>query len=483
MILKSRELILNKITNFTQNMKKNLSWELLDTCMTTEIRRLRRFLESPYFNKRADLVQLFDVLLKYRIKEIVPTKEEVWTIIFPETPFDNQEMRLLLSYFLKTQEQFLIVEKMMSNDLEQHANLLSAYREKNLNRHFQKALNRSEKALAKQTFRHPEYHFANFKLEQEKLLFQAKSGRTRALNVQNLEDNLDHAFLSMKLRQACTSLSHQAVFNAQYRITLMEEILEKAQQPEFRDVPAISVYYHCYLALFEANNEQHFQNFKQVLFKNTGHFPTEEMRSLYLLVINFCIKKINANQHEYLREALDLYKKGLEEVVLLEKEKLSRFSYNNIVGISLRLGDLKWASWFVETYKNNLDASYRDVTYSLSAARLAFELKDFDKALSRLQTADYNDLINSMVAKVLLLKIYYKTNETDLLYSHLKTMKMFIQRNKKMGYHYENWSNIVRYTQRLMELNFFDKKAIQDLRCLIEKEEILTEKRWLLSQL
>ncbi|MFT4761188.1 MAG: hypothetical protein ACI9LN_003170 [Saprospiraceae bacterium] len=392
-------------------------------------------------------------------------------------------MRLLLSYFSKVQEQFLVVEKMMGNDLEQQALLLSAYREKNLNRHFQKALKRSEKELNKQTFRHPKYHFSNFKLEQEKLLFQAKSRRTRALNLQNLEDNLDHAFLSMKLRQACTSLSHQAVFNTQYHITLMAEILEKVRQPHFINIPAITVYYHCYLALFEANNEAHFQNFKQVLFENTGRFPKEEMRSLYLLVINFCIKKINANQYIYLREALDLYKKGLEEEILLEDQKLSRFSYNNMVGISLRLGDFHWAAWFVETYKNNLDASYREVTYSLSSARLEFERKNFNRALSHLQKSDYNNLINSILAKILLLKIYYETKETDLLFSHLKTMQMFIRRNKKTGYHYENWGNIIRYTQRLMELNLFDKKAVEELQELIQKEAILTEKRWLLGQL
>ena len=52
-----------------------------------------------------------------------------------------------------------------------------------------------------------------------------------------------------------------------------------------------------------------------------------------------------------------------------------------------------------------------------------------------------------------------------------------------MGYHYQNWSNIVHYTQRLMELNFFDKKSVQELRESIEKEAVLTEKRWFLSQL
>jgi len=464
-------------------MQNTLIWDIIYTFSTPEIRRFRRFLESPYFNQRTDLIQLFEGLLPFRLKNNIPEKTEIWKIIFPDKNYDNQEMRLLLSYFLKVLEQFLVVEKMMGNHLEQHALLLSAYREKNLNRHFQKALNRSEKQLQKQTFRHSEFYFSNFKLEQEKLFFQAKAGRTQALNLQSLEDNLDHAFLSMKLRQACTSLSHQAVFNTQYRIALMEEILEKAAQPEFLIIPAISVYYHCYLALFESEKEVHFQNFKRILFENTALFPKEEMRSLYLLVINFCIKKINANEEEYLREALDLYQKGLEENLLLEKERLSRFSYNNIVGIALRLGDFEWAKWFVESYKNYLNKSYQEVTYSLSSARLAFELKEFDRALSYLQTADYKDLINSMVAKVLLLKIYFETNETDLLDSHLKTMKMFIRRNKKMGYHYQNWSNIIHYTQRLQELNFFDKKAVKELSEIIEKEEVLTEKRWFLGKL
>ncbi|MFT4761189.1 MAG: hypothetical protein ACI9XO_001067 [Paraglaciecola sp.] len=54
-------------------MQKKRAWELLATFSTTEVRRFRRFLESPYFNKRIDLVQLFDALLQFRIKEIVPT--------------------------------------------------------------------------------------------------------------------------------------------------------------------------------------------------------------------------------------------------------------------------------------------------------------------------------------------------------------------------------------------------------------------------
>ena len=43
--------------------------------------------------------------------------------------------------------------------------------------------------------------------------------------------------------------------------------------------------------------------------------------------------------------------------------------------------------------------------------------------------------------------------------------------------------NLIRYTQRLMAINFYDKKAVALLRNKIEKEENLTEKEWLIAQL
>ena len=81
------------------------------------------------------------------------------------------------------------------------------------------------------------------------------------------------------------------------------------------------------------------------------------------------------------------------------------------------------------------------------------------------------------------MKVYFETGEFDLLDAHLKTMRMFIRRNKRMGYHHRNWQNIVRFTQKLMELNPFDQQEREVLRQAIEQEEVLTEREWLLGQL
>ena len=73
--------------------------------------------------------------------------------------------------------------------------------------------------------------------------------------------------------------------------------------------------------------------------------------------------------------------------------------------------------------------------------------------------------------------------EYELLDFHLWTMRMFIRRNKKMAYHRGNWSNIVRCTHKLIELNPFDEQRRNQLRQQIGQEETLTEKEWLLEQL
>ncbi|HOY07075.1 MAG TPA: hypothetical protein PLO67_16825, partial [Saprospiraceae bacterium] len=100
-----------------------------------------------------------------------------------------------------------------------------------------------------------------------------------------------------------------------------------------------------------------------------------------------------------------------------------------------------------------------------------------------LQRSDYKDLLNNLIAKTLQLKIYFETDEYDLLESHLTSMSNFIRRHTAIGYHRTNYSRIVYYTRQLIALNFRDAQAVADLRDKISREEILTEKEWLLGRI
>jgi len=464
-------------------MQRSLIWDLIKQFSTQEWRDFRRFLKSPYFNTREDLLTLFEYLMKKRSLDIPPSRESVFMEVFPNRQFDKTEMRLMLSYLFRLLEQFLRIEENEKNIATQKNSLLSIYRNRNLQRQLRKTLNQTQKLHKNSNQQHPEYYLEAYYLEREEYDILSSVGRTQELNLQEVEDSLDSAFISFKLRQACLTRAHEAVFNTKYDVRLLKELLDIAQSDAFENVPAIVVYSYCYRALYDAPTEENFRLLREKLIEVTPSFPQNEIRTLYLLAINYCIKQINKAQLIYLKEALDLYKSGLDNNLLLNNGFLSRHAFNNIVGISLRLGDFAWTETFVNKYKSALPAPYRAAAFQLNSGRLAYARKEYDKALIHLQKSDYRDILDNMVAKILQIKIYYETDEFDLLQSHLKTVEMYIRRNKKISYHYTNWRNIIRYTQRIVEVNHFDKAAVEKLRTAIKKEGILTEKDWLLQQL
>ncbi|HNM27251.1 MAG TPA: hypothetical protein PKL15_17530, partial [Saprospiraceae bacterium] len=71
----------------------------------------------------------------------------------------------------------------------------------------------------------------------------------------------------------------------------------------------------------------------------------------------------------------------------------------------------------------------------------------------------------------------------DLLESHLKAFGAFIRRKKMLGYHRTNYLNTVFFTQKLLELNRYDKNAVATLRREVEDTAAVAEKEWLLGML
>ncbi|MBK9014029.1 MAG: hypothetical protein IPM82_08025 [Saprospiraceae bacterium] len=228
--------------------------------------------------------------------------------------------------------------------------------------------------------------------------------------------------------------------------------------------------------------EGHFQSFKQQLVSATGQFEEDEMRGLYLFAINYCIRRLNDGQNHHLNELLDLYKSGLATGHLIENGVLSRFTYHNIVGAGLRSGDLDWVNFFIHEYKNSLERSYRESSFSFSLARLEFSRRRYGAVLELLQKANYRDPLLNLAAKTLLLKTWYELSEHDLLQSHLDAMRNYIHRKRVIGYHRTNYLNIVRFADKLLKLNWNNKREVEALKGELEQEEVLTEREWLVGQ-
>jgi hypothetical protein len=289
------------------------------------------------------------------------------------------------------------------------------------------------------------------------------------------------------LIQDCLLLSHQAVYKKDYDTGLLDSILHYlSEKTELLTIPAIRIYYYCFLALKEPTQVAHFELFRKGILEFAQLFEAADIRDLYLMATNYCIKKHNDGDENFARQGLELYKKALSEGFLLENNILSRFTYRNIVTWGLLFKEFDWTEDFIQNYRNRLERSYRDSMFSFCSARLEYSRKNYKAAMLLLQKAEYRDTLLALAAKTILMKIYYELDEFEALDAQLSSMRAYLKRNRVLGYHKTNYLNIINYTKKISEsvtLNIGKSAARQALREAIEKENILTEKEWLLAQL
>ncbi len=458
---------------------------IMQTFSAKEVRDLRKWLSSPAHNQRDDVMQLFEYLMAgaHLTEEKFLRKERVFSRVFPDEPFDDAKLRQSMHFLLKAIEEFLIYEELRGDDIRSRMALSTVYRKRKLDKAFQKTIKSVETLQENAPYRDEHYLRNEYLLQLEKYTFQEGKKRTTEMNLQEVSDALDMTFLADKLRQSCLMLFHQAVYKADYRIGMLNEVLQYIEHKRLLETPAISVYYHIYKSITEKEARPFFVKLRSEI-EDKGHlFPPHEIRDIYLMTINYCIRRMNTGEASYVREAFELYRTGIEEGILIENDTISRFTFLNVIRIALRLGEFEWAEAFISDYQQYLAPRYRNTIVHYSNAKLLFEKKNYDAAMQLLVQVDYDDILLTLNAKSMLLKIFYENDDIDPLESLLGSMRSYINRKEVIGYHKAIYSNLIRFTRKMLKVNPFDKKQVEKLKTEIRAANPMPERQWFLEQL
>jgi len=261
-------------------MNKYPVFPLLNSLNKEEIRELRKFLQSPYYNHRQDVCELFAFLMKIiSEKRAIPSKLEIFEKLYgTEIAFSDHQIRLIFSLLKRLIEKYLVQKKMTENPIAHQTTLAEIYRRRNLAKHFERSLKKAKDSLEKQKDRDSQYFAQVFAIEQEQYLFASAQKRTREMNLQAVSDATDLQYFSRKLRQACLSLSHQKMYKTEYDLGLLPEILEYVEKRNLLKFPAIAAYYHAYQLLAKEVATDSFISFLDLLLKSDSKFPEEEER-------------------------------------------------------------------------------------------------------------------------------------------------------------------------------------------------------------
>ena len=469
-------------------MKQSQLVRVLQTFSRKEIRELQKWVISPAHNQRKDVELLLQWMTDHNLLkdegEDTP-REEVFAFVYPGEEYDDDRLRQSMHFLMKVIEAFLLFSEFSEKETQVKITLARVFRKRQLEKTFTRNLKQAQKEQEKQPFRNELYFRNNYMIQQEVYLSLSEQKRLAELNLQEMSDALDIAYLVDKLRQSCIMLSHRQIYNAEYDFELADLVVAYLEdRPELLDLPAISIYYYTYKTIGQDDEQEgHFRALKRTMFEHGSLFPNAEIRDIYLLAINYCIQQLNAGNRDYIRESFDLYQKGLEERILIENNLLSRWTFRNVVAAGLYLKEYEWVYDFIQKYKQFLEKRHRESMVHFNLAKLYFEKGDYQQARPLLMQFDFDDILMNLNAKTMLLKMYFEEDEFDVLESLLESMRNYLQRKKVIGYHKSNYRNIIRYTRRLLRVNPFDKNAREKLGREISEAQPLTEREWFLKQL
>ncbi len=479
-------------------MQNTLLLKSIKRLTKEDFHQLRKFVRSPYFNQRDDVICLFDyfdqVLNSKKGGSI--KKQDVWKAVFPKQKFHDKTLHYTASFLLKAIKQYLAISEAQEDMLQQQIHLCKALQKRGMAKSFEKELTNTKALQQKQNRRNIRYHFNRYQIEMELSAHTMQQRRSGEMNLQTVHDELTTYFIAETLRQGCTILTHQTMSKQVYDLKLLDEVLALVESGGYDEVTAMMVYYNAFKAL-SGGNEQlasgdersasgkdvYFFELKKLIESVGNEFPSYELRDIYLLAINFCIKKLNAGERQYIREAFELYRLGLENKALLENGILSSYTYKNITRLGMNLGETEWVGQFLESFKKYLPPRERDNSWRYNLAFFHFQQADYDSAMRLLRLVEFHDVLNNLDARRMLLRSYFELGEFTALDSLLDSFKAYLRRMADHGYHRENYLNLVRFIKKLMKVDKGDKKAITAIRSEVATTERVAEKEWLLGKL
>jgi hypothetical protein len=441
--------------------------------------------------------------------------------------FDAKKLNYTLSFLDNLIRNYLIINQLEDEKTERDVLLQKAFTARGSDRLAEKSLAQARQYFDAQAVQNAAAHFHDFRLHRAHYDRVSRRERSDDTGLQASSDAFTDFAAAEILRQGCSMLTQQAFSKRVYQLPLLDAVLgfcelkiknyelkiaEKTPQNAiYTEGPfsesatnvretfevsrtsemskaaisvAVSAYFHAYQSLSKDDDAvaqyAHFQELRTILEHNWQQFPADEMHGLYLLAINFCIKKINRGDRQFEREVLGIYKIGLENRLLFENNQLSPYTYKNAMMAALKVGEMGWASQFLDDYKPFLASNDREMIYKYNKALYFFRNNDYNSAMQLLQTVNLKEVLFNLDARRLLARIYFELKENAALDSLIDNSKIYLHRQKDIGYHREMYLNFFKILENLLKT---DPKNRDILRGPIEATKYLAEREWLLEKL
>lgn len=449
------------------------------------------FLQSPYFNKRRDVLALFEVLWgeMHGKKNSEMKEEEIYKKTMPGKKFNANGFRKLCSELLGQLLGFWSLGGGEVYRRERRARLLKELNERGEEKYFPSILKQAKKELEESKPLPPSFFEEAYQLELTHSVYLNRTGgRKGDLNLDELYALLSKSHL-LRILKLAGSAAAVAQINGQKPAPSLEDIPKFAAglAPSLPNVHfVLQLYYYRYLLSMQPENEDNFRLLRHGFTEHMAMLDANDRDELSVGMVNFCIRKINQGKPAYQNELFQLFQEMVAEKIWMVDGQIPQPFFKNLVSLGCKQEAFDWVEDLIERYGGNLPGAHSETALSYNKGILAYYREDYATCIQRFNEvlAALEDVFYGLDARALLLRAYYKTQDLSGMEALSHSFRMYLDRTEGIAdYHKDVYASFVRYFRRLYQLDVNDPGKVLNLKTEIEAQRSFAGKDWVLEQL
>ncbi len=394
--------------------------QLLNRMGENQIRSFEKFIASPYFNEKAELIRIFDLIkgslpiTAERFPEKDSLKQQIWSKLFPTIKFDDVRYRRLISDLTQLLMRFLAQEAFQSDDWEEQLYMLGQMNATELEKHFNGVLRKIEKIQENSTKRNSDFFFRSFKLVSIQHRQLEKKG-TKFIDLDRIDNAdyfLDCFYIINKLKYYCDYLGYSNFLSIDSLDPPDFEVADRIAKSPFLEEPAIRLFFLTVQMLRQPEEESYFISLRDGLYQDYARLNFDEQHTLFTHLINYCIHlKINRGKSAFYTELFHIYSRAFDLKILMEDELLPVNHYKNLITLGLHLSEFEWVDNFIRNNAALLPEAHQENAVKYNLAILYYHKKEYAKTIEFLRDVELRDISLSLGSKLYLLRSYYELGE------------------------------------------------------------------------
>lgn len=400
--------------------------EIINKLDTQSRQNLHMLLCSSYFNRRKNIVILFEIIDKH----IALNKSEslfykkTHKLIYPNKPYIKQDVTRLLSNLNKLVEKFLIMENTMSDNFNFEVLLMQSVKDihpEYLEKIILKLENSAEIKDASNLYN-------KFIIESAKCHIKSrKDNRIGDVNYMNTFSALEEFYAYNSLKLNCFMLNRSLAINISYQNLVNLDICNK-----YSDNVSIKCFLLAYESLLDMRSEVKYRELKEFIYAQHNRLNKEDVNVLLTILENITHIVVKGEEHYYsmLFELYEFQEKNQSDELL---KGIHYHLFKNFVVVALKINQTKWVEKILEKYQNTIvPTEHSNEILSFCRASLHFAKKSFDEALLIINNVKFDDIYLKLALKRMYLKIYYELNEHITLTSAINSYRVYLSRENKI---------------------------------------------------